>query len=300
MAPKWPASSSIDGPSDAEGAQVVADEPAVGQRGEVELEHDDAPAGDAAQLAQALRALGPVVVAEHRHRGVEGSVGERQRLGASPGSRGAASGRALGDHHLRRLDGDHLAVARLVRAGPGADVDHGARVAQRGVDRRPRGADPHDARGCSRRRSCRRARATAALSHRAVCTIRARMPTAAVLPIKTFSRAKHRLSDAVGDPHRPRWRRRWSATCWPRWRRRRAGPHRRRDRRAGRRRRRRAPPARTSSHDPAEAGQSAAATLGVEAARELGAERVLLVPGDCPALDPREVDALLERAGAAS
>src|SRR4051812_10166373 len=46
-------------------------------------------------------------------------------------------------------------------------------------------------------------------------------------------------------------------------------------------------------HDPSEAGQSAAASLGIRAAVERGAERVLLVPGDCPALDPAEVDALL-------
>ena len=51
-------------------------------------------------------------------------------------------------------------------------------------------------------------------------------------------------------------------------------------------------------HDPAEAGQSAAAELGIAAAVERGAERVLLVPGDCPALDPDEVAALL--AGEAS
>jgi 2-phospho-L-lactate/phosphoenolpyruvate guanylyltransferase len=43
-------------------------------------------------------------------------------------------------------------------------------------------------------------------------------------------------------------------------------------------------------HDPAEAGQSAAAALGIAAA---GADRALLVPGDCPALDPAEVSALL-------
>src|SRR5262249_61373221 len=48
-------------------------------------------------------------------------------------------------------------------------------------------------------------------------------------------------------------------------------------------------------HDPEEAGQSAAASLGVAAAVERGAERVLLVPGDCPALEPAEVAALLER-----
>jgi 2-phospho-L-lactate guanylyltransferase len=46
-------------------------------------------------------------------------------------------------------------------------------------------------------------------------------------------------------------------------------------------------------HDDAEAGQSAAAVLGIVRAVERGADRVLLVPGDCPALDPRELDALL-------
>lgn len=46
-------------------------------------------------------------------------------------------------------------------------------------------------------------------------------------------------------------------------------------------------------HDPAEAGQSAATLLGIERATARGAARVLLVPGDCPALDPVELDALL-------
>jgi 2-phospho-L-lactate/phosphoenolpyruvate guanylyltransferase len=45
--------------------------------------------------------------------------------------------------------------------------------------------------------------------------------------------------------------------------------------------------------DPVEAGQSAAAQLGIAAALERGAERVLLVPGDCPALDPAEIATLL-------
>src|ERR1700755_2124824 len=49
----------------------------------------------------------------------------------------------------------------------------------------------------------------------------------------------------------------------------------------------------TIVHDPVEAGQSAAAARGIEAALERGAERVLLVPGDCPSLDPAEVGALL-------
>jgi 2-phospho-L-lactate guanylyltransferase len=47
-------------------------------------------------------------------------------------------------------------------------------------------------------------------------------------------------------------------------------------------------------HDPVEAGQSAAALRGIDTALQRGAERVLLVPGDCPTLDPHEVSALLE------
>ena len=50
--------------------------------------------------------------------------------------------------------------------------------------------------------------------------------------------------------------------------------------------------------DPDEAGQSAAAQRGIEAALERGAERVLLVPGDCPALDPGELGRLLGEHGA--
>ncbi|HEX5852470.1 MAG TPA: 2-phospho-L-lactate guanylyltransferase [Solirubrobacteraceae bacterium] len=45
--------------------------------------------------------------------------------------------------------------------------------------------------------------------------------------------------------------------------------------------------------DHAEAGQSAAASLGIERALAEGFQRVLCVPGDCPALDPAELDALL-------
>lgn len=46
-------------------------------------------------------------------------------------------------------------------------------------------------------------------------------------------------------------------------------------------------------HDGRETGQSDAAMLGIETARAGGAHRALLVPGDCPALDPAEVDRLL-------
>lgn len=44
-----------------------------------------------------------------------------------------------------------------------------------------------------------------------------------------------------------------------------------------------------------EAGQSAAVALGIAQAAARDAERVLCVPGDCPALEPAEIDALLHR-----
>lgn len=46
-------------------------------------------------------------------------------------------------------------------------------------------------------------------------------------------------------------------------------------------------------HDPEDTGHSGAAMLGVERAKELGAEAVVLLPGDCPLLEPRELDSLL-------
>jgi 2-phospho-L-lactate guanylyltransferase len=49
-------------------------------------------------------------------------------------------------------------------------------------------------------------------------------------------------------------------------------------------------------HDPLEVGQSSAAARGIRTAVARGAQRVLLVPGDCPALAPAEVDALLASA----
>jgi len=48
-------------------------------------------------------------------------------------------------------------------------------------------------------------------------------------------------------------------------------------------------------HDDLDDGQSAAALIGIAHALELGATRVLLVPGDCPAIDPAEITELLER-----
>lgn len=49
--------------------------------------------------------------------------------------------------------------------------------------------------------------------------------------------------------------------------------------------------------DPEDAGHVAAAKLGIEEAQARGADRVVLVPGDCPALDPVELDRLLGSAG---
>ncbi len=51
--------------------------------------------------------------------------------------------------------------------------------------------------------------------------------------------------------------------------------------------------------DPAESGQSAAVMLGVARALAEGIERVLCIPGDCPALDPAELEALLASSGPA-
>jgi 2-phospho-L-lactate guanylyltransferase len=45
--------------------------------------------------------------------------------------------------------------------------------------------------------------------------------------------------------------------------------------------------------DPSETGQSSAASIGIERALSQGVQRVLCVPGDCPALEPAEVDTLL-------
>jgi 2-phospho-L-lactate guanylyltransferase len=45
----------------------------------------------------------------------------------------------------------------------------------------------------------------------------------------------------------------------------------------------------------ADAGHNEAARRGIEHALTRGADRVLLVPGDCPLLDPDEIDALVGR-----
>jgi 2-phospho-L-lactate/phosphoenolpyruvate guanylyltransferase len=120
------------------------------------------------------------------------------------------------------------------------------------------------------------------------------MRTAAVLPVKSFGRAKERLGAAVGQPNRGELAAAMLGdvldalraagglddlivvTAEPRAAAagRAAGAH--------------------VVDDPVEAGQSDAAARGVRAAIARGAHRALLVPGDCPALDPGEVGRLLE------
>ena len=119
------------------------------------------------------------------------------------------------------------------------------------------------------------------------------MRTTAVLPIKSFARAKQRLGDAVGD----RERRELAAamvsdvlaalaavpeiaavvvvTAEP--------LAARAAEQAGA----------AVVDDPDEAGQSAATARGIEEALARGAERALLVPGDCPAVEPEELSLLL-------
>jgi 2-phospho-L-lactate guanylyltransferase len=47
--------------------------------------------------------------------------------------------------------------------------------------------------------------------------------------------------------------------------------------------------------DPTDAGHPKAATLGIVRAKALGADCVALLPGDCPLLEPEELDGALER-----
>jgi 2-phospho-L-lactate/phosphoenolpyruvate guanylyltransferase len=119
------------------------------------------------------------------------------------------------------------------------------------------------------------------------------MRTAAVLPVKCFARAKQRLGASVADPLRLALARAMVADVLLAL-------------------------AQTTSveltivvtserdvaiaareqgatviDEEGERGQSAAVALGVRRALSEGFERVLCVPGDCPALDPAELEGLL-------
>ncbi len=123
------------------------------------------------------------------------------------------------------------------------------------------------------------------------------MRTAAILPVKSFARAKQRLGASVADPLRLALARAMvsdvlEALAETEGIERTIVVTRQEDvavtaRALGA----------TVLSDDAEEGQSAAATLGVEHALGERFERVLCVPGDCPALDPVELDELLGEGG---
>jgi 2-phospho-L-lactate/phosphoenolpyruvate guanylyltransferase len=119
------------------------------------------------------------------------------------------------------------------------------------------------------------------------------MRTAAILPVKRFARAKQRLGESVADPLRRELAEAMVAdvllalaetdsierTILVTGERSVAAAAREQGA--------------SVIEDDDEHGQPAAAVLGVRQALADGIERVLCVPGDCPTLDPAELDALL-------
>jgi hypothetical protein len=95
--------------------KVITGEPErTGSRG-VELKHHDT-AGDAAHLTRPGDRIGPVVVGQRAHRGVEGLVGEREA--ARAGSHAPSRARwPLGAHDGRRLYRRHVTIGRFIGTG---------------------------------------------------------------------------------------------------------------------------------------------------------------------------------------
>jgi 2-phospho-L-lactate guanylyltransferase len=122
------------------------------------------------------------------------------------------------------------------------------------------------------------------------------MRTAAVLPVKSFDRAKQRLGASVDDALRTALARAMVADVL------RALAEAESIERTIVVTREPAVAAAAREQgaiaidDQAESGQPAAVTLGVRRALAEGIARVLCVPGDCPALDAGELDALLRAA----
>jgi 2-phospho-L-lactate guanylyltransferase len=122
------------------------------------------------------------------------------------------------------------------------------------------------------------------------------MRTAAILPVKHFSQAKRRLGESIAGPLRDELARAMvgdvlvalgeTGTIE------RTIVVTREDSVAAAARRLGA----LAIADTAEESQSAAVALGVARALAEGFERVLCIPGDCPALDPAELDLLLDTA----
>src|SRR5450631_3516782 len=119
------------------------------------------------------------------------------------------------------------------------------------------------------------------------------MRTAAVLPVKSFARAKQRLGGSVSEALRARLARAMVGDVLLALAETRAIEltivvTREHSLAAAARRE-----GALILTDAAEDGQSAAVSLGIERALAEGIERVLCIPGDCPALDPSELEALL-------
>jgi 2-phospho-L-lactate/phosphoenolpyruvate guanylyltransferase len=119
------------------------------------------------------------------------------------------------------------------------------------------------------------------------------MRTAAILPVKSFSRAKQRLGGSVSEALRARLARAMVGDVLLALAETRTIELTivvtREDSLAAAARRQGA----LIVTDAAEDGQSAAVGLGIERALAAGIERVLCIPGDCPALDPSELEGLL-------
>jgi len=121
------------------------------------------------------------------------------------------------------------------------------------------------------------------------------MTTALVLPVKSFVNAKQRLGDRFGGPEREVLAAAMVEDVLDELARAELGPlvvvsgEPRALARA-------ADAGAVTVVDEHENGQSAAALLGLARALELGCERALLVPGDCPLIDARELTELIARA----
>jgi 2-phospho-L-lactate guanylyltransferase len=119
------------------------------------------------------------------------------------------------------------------------------------------------------------------------------VPTAVILPVKSFARAKQRLGDRFGGPQRAGLAQAMVEDVLDELARAALGPLVVVSRERGV-----AVPSAVTVVDERERGQSAAALLGMARARELGCERALLVPGDCPLIDGAELRELAARAEA--
>ncbi|MGO9487596.1 MAG: 2-phospho-L-lactate guanylyltransferase [Solirubrobacteraceae bacterium] len=120
------------------------------------------------------------------------------------------------------------------------------------------------------------------------------MRTAAILPVKSFARAKQRLGASVADPLRLALAAAMVADVLAALARTEAIEHTIVVTRQGDVARAARAQGATVLDDRAEDGQSVAAARAVAHALRERFDRVLCVPGDCPGLDPGELAALLE------